>query len=787
MRWWKRNPDADADADAETEAEAEIRTGRRNGPDVPVVVADTGDAHAADGSTAVSGVHSSADAPLVHGQVSDTGDAYATAGSIANTGHLHINAHFSNAAHTVVQAEVINRLTIGETAAPPLPVPHQLPSRVAGFRDRVEALSSLNAKLEGRRLADDPAVVIVSGMGGVGKTSLAVHWIHSIADQFPDGQLYANLRGFSDGPTATASQVLEQFLRALDVPADKIPHDEDSRAALFRSLTHGRSLLLLLDNALDARQVRPLIPSAGTSLTVITSRNRLPGLAVQLGAVRMGLEPFDGQVAVQMLIDDREGVPETELLLAGSLARKCGYLPLTLRIILERLATRGIGSFGDGAAEIIRELQDARAALDTFSPLDDDSSTELRVVLSWSYADIPHDLARMFRLLGLHPGDDFSAADAAALAAVEQAEAVRRMDRLVQLSLLEPSGRSRFRFHDLLRAFAAERVQDDEPRAEIGLARRRLLSRYLSRIDAADRILAPGRRHVLSAEEAGEPFTSYEEALAWCDSERLNCMAIVRAAANREDDLCWRIAMALITPLVLRSYHADRREVCEIGLGAARRAGDGWGEAWSLMSLGGALQELGLNEEAAETQREAVALWRALGDAEGEGKSLNNLGDALIAQGRLAEAAQVMEDALRLRRSLGNRREIAISLFLLGDLHLAQGDPEAAEQSYRESLALRASADRQTVGFALTGLAEVALLRGDLDAAQATFDEAANAHGESGYPYGQAVALRSRARCLRDLGRADDAHATLLTALALLQAAGDPAADEVRRQLEDYG
>ncbi|MFD6274670.1 tetratricopeptide repeat protein [Streptomyces sp. NPDC060209] len=776
MRWWKRHHGADDEASC------------RKGPGIPVVVTDTGDANATDGSTAVTGLRSSAPEPATLGPVSDTGNAYATAGGIANTGHLQIDAAFSGSAHTVVQAGVINRLTIGEAAAAPLPMPHQLPPRVVGFRDRADAVSALKANWERRRLADEPAVAIVSGMGGVGKTSLAVHWIHAIADQFPDGQLYANLRGFSDGPTATASQVLEQFLRSLDVPADKIPDDEDSRAALFRSITHGRSFLLLLDNALDARQVRPLIPSTNTSLTVITSRNRLAGLAVQLGAQRVGLEPFDGHVAIQMLIGDREGLPETDLLLADNIARKCGYLPLTLRITLERLASRGLGSFGACAAEIIGELQDARAALDTFSPLDDDSSTELRVVLSWSYANIPHDLARTFRLLGLHPGADFSAADAAALAAVEQTEAVRRMDRLVQLSLLEPSGWSRFRFHDLLRAFAAERAQEDEPGAEVGLARRRLLTRYLSRIDAADRILAPGRRHVLSAEEAGEPFTSYEEALAWCDSERLNSMAMVRAAeANGEDDLCWRIAMALITPLVLRSYHADRRKVCEIGLDAARRAGDSWGEAWSLMSLGGALHELSLNDEAAEKDREAASLWRALGDAEGEGKSLNNLCDALIAQGQLVEAAQVMEDALRIRRAVGNQREIAISLILLGDLHLAQGNPEAAEQNYRESLELRASADRQTIGFALTGLAKVALLRGDLNSAQEAFGEAANAHEESGYPNGQAIALRARARCLRDLGRADDAHAAMVNALALLRAAGDPAADEVQRELEEYG
>lgn len=776
MRWWKRR------------GGAEESTGRRNGQGGPVAVADTGDAHATDGATAVTGFRSTTVEPYDGGPVSETGDAYASAGGIANTGHLHIDSHFSGTAHTVVQAGVIDRLTIAQKAAVPLPMPHQLPPRVAGFRNREAALSSLNVKMELSRVDDEPAVVIVSGMGGVGKTSLAVHWIHAIADQFPDGQLYANLRGFSDGPDATASQVLEHFLRALDVPVDKIPDDEDGRAALFRSVTHGRSLLLLLDNALDARQVRPLIPSASTSLTVITSRSRLAGLAVQLGALRVHLEPFDGRVAVEMLVGDRDDLPESELQLANDIARKCGYLPLTLRLALERLASRGLGTFGDHAVEIIGELQDARAALDTFSPLDDDSSTELRVVLSWSYSNIPVDLARTFRLLGLHPGADFSAADVAALTAVEHAEAVRRVDRLVQVSLLEPSGPSRFRFHDLLRAFASERVQEEEPRAEIALARRRLLTRYLSRIDAADRVLAPGRRHVLPEEEAGEPFTSYEEALAWCDAERLNSMAMVREAAKTgEDGLCWRIAMALITPLVLRSYHADRREVCEIGLEAARRTGDSWGEAWSLMSLGGALHELGLNDEAAERSREAASLWRGLGDAEGAGKTLNNLGDALIAQGRLTEAAQVMEDALRIRRSLGNQREIAISLFLLGDLHLAQGDLEAAERNYRESLGLRASADRQTAGFALTGLAQVALLRGDLDSAQAGFGEAAQAHGESGHPYGQAIALRSRARCLRDLGRPEDARATLLNALALLEAAGDPAADEVRREVGELG
>ncbi|MER5554284.1 tetratricopeptide repeat protein [Streptomyces sp. NPDC002793] len=753
-----------------------------------MTVTHTGDALAVDGSTAVSGVRSPGADAAEFGPVSDTGHACATTGSIANTGHLQIDTTFSGAAHTVVQTGVINGLTIGDVAPAPLPMPHQLPPRVVGFRDREATQNTLNANLERRRLADEPAVVIMSGMGGVGKTSLAVHWIHAIADQFPDGQLYANLRGFSDGPATPASQVLEQFLRALDVPADRIPDDEDSRTALFRSITHGRSLLLLLDNALDARQVRPLIPSASTSLTVLTSRNRLAALAVQLGALRIGLEPFDDRVAIQMLTGDREGLPAADLLLADDIARKCGYLPLTLRIILERLATRGLDSFGDCAAEVIGELQDARAALDTFSPLDDDSSMELRVVLSWSYADIPDDLARTFRLLGLHPGADFSAADAAALAAVEQAEAVRRLDRLVQLSLLEPSGRSRFRFHDLLRAFAAERAREDEPGTETSLARRRLLAAYLSRTDAADRVLAPGRRHVLSAEEAGEPFSSYEEAIAWCDSERMNSMAMVRAAAaNGEDGLCWRLAMALITPLVLRSYHADRREVCEIALDAARRAGDSWGEAWSLMSLGGALRELGLNHEAAEKGREAVALWRVLGDAEGEGKSLNNLGDALIAQGRLVEATQVIADALRIRRSLGNQRETAISLFLLGDLHLASGDPDSAEQNYRQSLELRAMADRQTIGFALTGLAHVALHRGDLDSAQAAFGEAADAHEDSGYPNGQAIALRSRARCLSDLGRLEDARATMARALALLQAAGDPMSDEVQREIEELG
>jgi tetratricopeptide (TPR) repeat protein len=625
-------------------------------------------------------------------------------------------------------------------------------------------------------------------MGGVGKTSLAVHWGHAIAHQFPDGQLYANLRGFSEVDIVTASQVLEQFLRALDVPGEKIPSDEDSRAALFRSITHDRSLFLLLDNALEESQVRPLIPSAQASFTLITSRNILKGLAVQPGALRVALEPFGRHEAIQMLTGGQEGLAQTDLLLAADIAGKCGHLPLTLRITLERLAARGLGSFADCAAEVIGELTDARAALDRFSPLDGDPSTELRVVLSWSYAELPHELARTFRLLGLHPGADFSTADAAALTAVEQAEAARRLSRLVQLSLLEPSGRSRFRFHDLLRAFAAERAQQDEPSEEIDGALRRLFTRYLCRIDAADRVLAPGRRHVLSPQEAGEPFTSYEEVLAWCDAERLNSMAAVRAAAvSGEDVLCWRIAMALITFQSLRSYHADRREVCEIALDAARRADDTWGEAWSLMSLGGALHELDLNDEAAERQREAAALWRSLGDAEGEGKCLLNLGSVLIAQGRLGEAAPVIEDALRIRRSLGQQREIAISLLQLGELYSAQGDLPASEQHYRECLALRASADRQTIGLALDGVAKVALLRGELEAAQAAFGEAADAHSGAGFSHGQAMALRARARCLRGLGRRDEAHAVMVSALALLQSVGDSAADEMQQELEEFG
>ncbi|MBF9070963.1 ATP-binding protein [Streptacidiphilus fuscans] len=689
---------------------------------------------------------------------------------------------FSGSAVNAVQADTVHNLTfIGAPANEPLPVPRQIPRPISDFRDRVTFQVELDALLGGADGRPSTGVVIVSGMGGVGKTSLAVHWMHRVAESFPHGHLYANLRGFSKGRPATAHEVLDQFLRALDVPESKIPADEESRAALFRTWTSDRSFLVLLDNASSAEQVRALIPSSPRALTLITSRNQLSGLAAESGARRIRLRPFDNEDAVALLTAGTDAAGPSEVALAARLAQSCGHLPLTLRIVQSRIGARADLPFSTAAEEIAEELLGPRPSLHAFSPFDGDSSTEVHMVFAASYDDLPADLARTFRLLGLHPGEDFGVSDAAALSALEQREAARQLNRLVQLSLLEESDRARFRFHDLLRSFAAEHVEQDE----VGPATERLLNFYLAHTDAADRALAPGRRHVLDDPEVSATFASYEDALAWCELERSNLLAGIRLADERgEDALCWRTAMALITFLHLRGYDDQWIDMCEVALRAARRLGDRWGEAWCLMSLGGAYREAGRLDSAAELDRLAADLWRELGDAEGEGKSLNNLGSVLLDQGRIDEASPVIAEALRIRRPRGGR-ELPISLIQLGRLQLLRDEVDLAEESFQEAMGLAHSADRINVADTHEGLGHVALRRGRLDAARSAFADAASGFQASGASPAQARALRELARCLRDLGRSTESLEAFQQAHHLLEQLSDPTAADVLQEIEE--
>ncbi|MFC3994862.1 ATP-binding protein [Nocardiopsis sediminis] len=457
---------------------------------------------------------------------------------------------------------------------PRSPRPRQLPLEVRGFVNRTAELAELNAVLtDENEDGGDRAVsvCVIAGTAGVGKTALALRWTHQIQERFPDGQLYINLRGYDPGAPVGAYDALRRFLIALGIAGDEVPNNTDDAAALYRSLLADRRMLVLLDNANAVAQVRPLLPGNSRCLVVVTSRGRLSGLAVHDGAHRITLGTLPDPDAVALVravtagfrsADDDEKLSE--------LARLCARLPLALRIAAERAVTRP----HTGLDELIADLRDESALWDTLDTGDEEESGAVRSVFSWSYRALPDDAARMFRLLGLHPGADFGIAAAAALAGISVRRARHLLDVLVGAHVLEQTAPDRFEFHDLLRAFASDQARQEEPRGGQEAALRRLLDWYLHTADAAQALVNPGEERVAldpPAEGVSPPaFSEYDQAVDWSERENTNFLPVVRAAEKAGFDRhAWQI------PVVLWNARGPYTIVSPRRRRGLRHAGDG--------------------------------------------------------------------------------------------------------------------------------------------------------------------------------------------------------------------
>ena len=517
-------------------------------------------------------------------------------------------------AGNVVQAQRVDAIHFTQACPRSMPRPQQLPPAPAGFVNRDAELDILDGLLseDVQGVGSRTSIVVITGMPGIGKTSLALLWAERVSERFPDGSLYVNLHGYDTGQPTRAEHVLDNFLRALDVPISQLPADVEALTGLYRSVLHGRRALIVLDNARTAEQVRPLLPPS-SCLVLVTSRSRLPGLVVREGATRLPLNPLPPLHALRLLTSSISGpLAETESRAAARLTEQCAYLPLALRIVAERVAV----SFETGISGLADEISAERTHLGAFAAVFNDESTEVRSVFSWSYHGLPPQAARIFRLLSLHTGPTASSAAVAALAGVPLSEARHLLETLADLNLLERAGRDHYLFHDLLRAYAAERVEAEETPEHRTQAVGRLVSWYLAMADAADRALAPHRRHVLpdpaESDTAPQPFPDYETALAWCEAERQDLVATVSlAAANSYYDQAWKLAMALVTFFHLRKYRTDRLATCQVALESAQHIGDQKGEAWSMLSVGGALADLRRPEEAISLYRQSLDVWRA--------------------------------------------------------------------------------------------------------------------------------------------------------------------------------
>jgi hypothetical protein len=347
-------------------------------------------------------------------------------------------------------------------------VPRQLPADVSAFVNRRTELRQLGrlvagkaARSKGHASQTPAAVVVITGSAGVGKTALALRWAHLIREQFPGGELYANLRGFDDGPAVTADAVLDRFLRDLGVEPSSVPADPDSRAAMFRSRIADRRVLILLDNVADIGQVRPLIPGSPGPLVVITSRNQLAGLAIRDGAQRIRLDIFQESDAVALVRQvTRTGGRRDASADLLELAQLCARLPLALRVAAEHAVSRPAMQL----AELIGDLRDDSLLWDALSVGDGPHGEGVHTVFAWSYRDLPEDAARMFRALGLHHGPDIALRTAAAALGMAERTARRALDILLGAFLIQSSRPQRYELHDLLRAYALDqaRTTDDE-------------------------------------------------------------------------------------------------------------------------------------------------------------------------------------------------------------------------------------------------------------------------------------------------------------------------------------
>lgn len=539
----------------------------------------------------------------------------------------------------------------------PLPVPRQLPPAVPHFTGRAGELAMLTALLDrpGDAKGMHAAVVIsaIDGTAGVGKTALAVHWAHRAAGWFPDGHLYVNLRGYDPGQPMPATDALAGFLRALGVPGQDVPADQDERTARYRSLLSGRRMLVVLDNANDVEQVRPLLPGAPGCMTLVTSRDALAGLVARDGATRLDLDLLPLGDAIDLLRALVGGRADADPEAAAALAAQCARLPLALRIAAELAAARSAIPL----AELVRELAGQQQRLDLLDAAGD-GRTAIRAVFSWSYQNLSQPTARLFRLIGLHPGPDVTVHAAASLAGTPPGKARRLLDQLARAHLLTEQAPGRFGCHDLLRAYAIELAARTGSGAGRCAALGRLLDYYLHTATAADRLLYPLRRPIaLAAPRRGvtpDDLASHGQALAWLDAERRGLLAAVSLAAGHGYDVhAWQLAFSLETFFYRRGHWHDWAVTQRTALAAACRLGDRDAQALAHCGVANAQIQADRPAEALGHLVSALRLREEAGDVHGQARVHLYISRALEYQGRYREAVARSRQALRLSQAVG--------------------------------------------------------------------------------------------------------------------------------------
>jgi DNA-binding SARP family transcriptional activator/Tfp pilus assembly protein PilF len=659
-------------------------------------------------------------------------------------------------------------------------VPRQLPPALDGFVGRRAELKELDAH------PDAGGLVLVHGPAGVGKTAVTLLWAHQVAARFPDGQLYVDLRGFAPTESALApADAIRQCLDAFGVSPDRIPAALPAQVGVYRGLLADRRVLIVLDNARDEEQVRPLLPAGPGCVVVVTSRKQLPGLVVADGARPVLVGLFSSGEARHMLARRLgEERTSTDADAVDRIVERCGRLPLALAIAAARAAIHPHFPLAGLAAE----LHDQRGGLDAFSGAD--AATDVRAVLSWSYRGLTQEAARLFRLLALHPGARFGVAGAASLADLPLRRVRELLTELTQAHLLAEVDPGRYAFHDLLHAYATELIRNRDPDTERSPALRRILDHYLHSAFAAARLLDPHRAPIdVGPPPAGavpESFPDAGTALAWLDAERSAIVeAAGRAAAAALDTHAWQLAWTIAQFLHVRGHLADQLTVQRIALEAATRLSNPIEQARAHRTLSMVHSEHGRHDEAHASLQCALDLYASVNDDSGRATVHGMIGTWLAEQGRHEDAIRQAALSREICRAMGDRRGEANALNEIGWYQAGQGNHHDALAQCQHALGilleirddLGAAAAWHSIGFSQKHL-------GEHRAALVSYGHALALYEQFGNRYEQAKILAHIGETHHAAGATAEARTVWGRAVQILDDLGRPDADEIREIIQ---
>lgn len=673
---------------------------------------------------------------------------------------------------------------------PSRPVPRQLPAAAPHFAGREAELSALTGLLDRRAATADAAVIsVIDGAAGIGKTTLALHWGQLNLARFPDGQLYVNLRGFSsDVEPVTPAEAVRGFLDALAVPADRVPRSLDAQTALYRSLLADKRLLVVLDNARDTDQVRPLLPAGPGCVSLVTSRNRLAGFIAAEGARPVTLDLLTAAEAGQLLA--RRLGPErvaAEPEAVSALIELCARLPLALSIA----AARATADAALSLADLVAELRAARNRLDALDL--GDRTTDLRAVFSWSYRRLSPPAKGLFRLLGVHAGPDIAPPAVASLAGLSPAKTSAPLDELVRSQLMTEPEPGRYTFHDLLRAYAAELANGHDDKDERRAAVHRVLDHYLHSAYAAVQEVnlfrirrSPVPMPDVQPATVPENFADEKVACAWLEAERPALMAAVaQAAADGFDRHATLLPWILANFLDHRAYWHDYFTAQRTALAVAERLDDLPEQARAHRLLGSAYARMDAAQEAHAHLQQALELHIRLGDRPGQAHTEHAIGWVFHQQGRYTESLDHALRALELYQAEGHRVGEADCLNSVGWLYSHLGEHREALKYCERAMNLHLEMDDQ-FGQAHTAdsFGHIHEQTGDHAQALAWYEQALNLHQAVGSRYNQSNTLDRIGDTRNAMGATRAARDAWRQALAILDELDHADADRLRAKLQ---